>query len=93
MTMTTLSVTTRGQVTFRKDILKHLGIQPGGKIRLDLLPDGRAELKADQPKGSWRALHGMLKGKGDGPRFTIEEINDAIAEAGAAAGVAGLDGK
>ena len=90
MTMTTLSVTTRGQVTFRKDILKHLGIQPGGKIRLDLLPDGRAELKADQPKGSWRALHGMLKGKGDGPRFTIEEINDAIAEAGAAAGVAGL---
>ena len=90
MTVTTLSVTTRGQVTFRKDILKHLGIQPGGKIRLDLLPDGRAELKADQPKGSWLALHGMLKGKGDGPRFTIEEINDAIAEAGAAAGVAGL---
>lgn len=91
--MTTLSVTARGQVTFRKDVLKHLGIQPGGKIRLDLLPDGRAELKADRPKGSWRELHGMLKGKGDGPRFTIEEINDAIAEAGAAAGIAGLDDK
>ncbi len=91
--MTTLSVTARGQVTFRKEVLKHLGIQPGGKIRLDLLPDGRAELKADRPKGSWRELHGMFKGKGDGRRFTIEEINDAIAEAGAAAGIAGLDDK
>lgn len=35
--MTTLNVTARGQVTFRKDILQHLGIQPGGQIRLDLL--------------------------------------------------------
>ncbi|WP_337847799.1 AbrB/MazE/SpoVT family DNA-binding domain-containing protein [Sphingomonas sp.] len=91
--MTTLTVTARGQVTFRKDVLKHLGIQPGGKIRLDLLPDGRAELKADQPKGSWSELRGMLKGKGNGVRLSIEEINDAIAEAGAAAGMAGLDGK
>lgn len=89
--MTTLSVTARGQVTFRKHVLRHLGIQPGGKIRLELLPDGRAELKADRPKGSWRDLHGMLKGKGDGPRFTIDEINDAIADAAAAAGTAGLD--
>ena len=88
--MTTLSVTTRGQVTFRKDVLKHLGIQPGGKIRLDLLPGGKAELKADQPKGSWRELHGILKGKGNGVRLSIEEINDAIAEAGAAAGMAGM---
>ena len=91
--MTTLSVTTRGQVTFRKDVLKHLGIQPGGKIRLDLLPNGKAELKAEQPKGSWRELHGMLKGKGNGVRLSIEEINDAIAEAGAAAGMAGLGKK
>lgn len=63
--MTTLTSTTRGQVTFWKDVLQHLGIRPGGKIRLELLPDGRAELNADQLKGSWRALHGMLKGKGN----------------------------
>lgn len=89
--MTTLSVTTRGQVTFRKDVLKHLGIQPGGKIRLDLLPDGKAELKADQPKGSWDDLRNFLAGKGNGARLTIEEINEAIAEAGAAAGMAGMN--
>ena len=39
--MTTLTVTARGQVTFRKDVLQHLGIRPGDKIELDLLPDGR----------------------------------------------------
>jgi bifunctional DNA-binding transcriptional regulator/antitoxin component of YhaV-PrlF toxin-antitoxin module len=84
--MTILSVTTRGQVTFRKDVLKHLGIQPGGRIRLDLLPDGRAELKAEQPRGSWRALKQFLAGKTNGAKLSIEEINEAIAEAGAAAG-------
>lgn len=89
--MTTLTVTARGQVTFRKEVLKHLGIQPGDRIRLDLLPDGRAELAADQPKGSWRALHGMLKGKGAGVRLSVEEINDAIAEAAVAAAMSGLD--
>lgn len=91
--MTTLTVTSRGQVTFRKDVLKHLGIQPGGKIRLHLLPDGRAELEADQPKGSWQALQGILKGKTNGARLSIEDINDAITEAGAAAGRAGLSRK
>jgi len=39
--MTTLTVTARGQVTFRKDVPQHLGIKPGGRIELDLRPDGR----------------------------------------------------
>lgn len=85
--MPTLTVTTRGQVTFRKDVLKHLGIRPGGKIRLDLLPDGRAQLRAERPKGSWEDLKGFFAGKTNGARLSIEEINDAIAEAGAAAGM------
>ena len=44
--MTTLTVTTRGQVTFRKKVLQHLGIKPGEKIALDLLPDGRGVIRA-----------------------------------------------
>lgn len=91
--MTILTVTARGQVTFRKDVLKHLGIEPGDKIRVDLLPDGRAELKADRGRGSWQELSGMLKGKGNGVRLTIDELNDAIAEAGAAAGNRGVSRK
>jgi bifunctional DNA-binding transcriptional regulator/antitoxin component of YhaV-PrlF toxin-antitoxin module len=88
--MSILTVTARGQVTFRKEVLHHLGIRPGEKITLDLLPGGRAELKAEKPKGSWEDLRGFFAGKTNGVRLTIEEINDAIAEAGSAAGMAGL---
>ena len=84
--MASLTVTARGQVTFRKDVLTHLGIRPGDKIRLDLLPGGRAELKADRPQGSWRAIQGFLKGKTNGARLSVDQINDVIAEAGATAG-------
>ena len=85
--MTTLTVSKRGQVTFRKDVLRHLSIQPGRKIRLALLPDGRAELWAEQPQSSFRELHGFLRGEGNGKRLSIEELNDAIAASGAAAGI------
>lgn len=91
--MTTLSVTARGQVTFRKEVLKHLGIQPGGKIRLELLPDGRAQLSADRPTGTFADLHGMLRHKTDGRRRSIEDIAEAIAEAGAEAGAGGAGGE
>lgn len=84
--MTTLTVTARGQVTFRKDVLQHLGIKPGERIELDLLPDGRAALRAIQQKASFRTLHGFLTGKTSGKVLTVEEMDDAIAEAGAAAG-------
>ena len=89
--MTTLTVTARGQVTFRKDVLKHLGIRPGDKIRLDLLPDGRAELRAERPTGSWEDLHKHFQNRITRPPLSIDEINEAIAEAGAAAGMAGLE--
>ena len=42
----TLSITAKGQVTLRKELLRHLGVAPGDKVVLDLLPDGRAELRA-----------------------------------------------
>jgi bifunctional DNA-binding transcriptional regulator/antitoxin component of YhaV-PrlF toxin-antitoxin module len=87
--MTILTVTVRGQVTFRKDVLRHLGVQPGGKIHLDLLPDGRAELTAEKPKRSFEEWRGFLRGKTNGARLSIDEIGDAIAESGSAAGAGG----
>ncbi|MCC8393489.1 AbrB/MazE/SpoVT family DNA-binding domain-containing protein [Paraburkholderia sp. MMS20-SJTR3] len=47
-----LTVTARGQVTLPKEVLQHLGIKPGEKIELDLLPNGRAILKASPSAGS-----------------------------------------
>jgi antitoxin PrlF len=40
---TTLTVTSKGQVTLRKDILRHLGVAPGQKIDIEMLPDRRLE--------------------------------------------------
>jgi bifunctional DNA-binding transcriptional regulator/antitoxin component of YhaV-PrlF toxin-antitoxin module len=84
--LTTLTVTARGQVTFRKEVLQHLGIKPGERIELVLLPNGQASLRAVSRRKSLRELQGFLKGKTNGRALTIEEMNDAIAEAGAAAG-------
>jgi len=76
--MTILSVTARGQVTFRKDVLQHLGIRPGEKIELDKLPDGRVTLRAARPAGTIENFLGLLAGKTD-KVATIDEINDAAA--------------
>ncbi len=84
--MTTLTVTSRGQVTFRKEVLQHLGIQPGQKIRLDLLPDGRAALSADRPQGAWSDLSGFLKDRTNGARLSLEEISELTAQAGDTSG-------
>ena len=35
--MITLTVNVKGQVILRKDLLKHLGVHPGGKITVDKL--------------------------------------------------------
>ena len=76
--MATLTVTTRGQVTFRKDVLQHLGIRPGEKIELDKLPDGRIVLKATRPSGAIDGFLGLLAGKTK-KIATLDEINDAAA--------------
>ena len=77
-TMTTLTVTVRGQVTFRKDVLQHLGIRPGEKIELDKLPDGRVTLKAVRPTGKIDGFLGLLAKKTK-KVATLDEINGAAA--------------
>jgi bifunctional DNA-binding transcriptional regulator/antitoxin component of YhaV-PrlF toxin-antitoxin module len=76
--MATLTVTARGQVTFRKEVLQHLGIKPGDKIELDLLPDGRGVLKAARPTGTIDGFVGLLAGRTK-KVATIEEIKAAAA--------------
>ena len=88
--MTTLTTTARGQVTFRKDVLQHLGIKAGEKIELELLPDGHASLRAARRKGRIEDFFGCLAGKTD-IKLTIDEMNEAIEQAGAEAGMAGLE--
>ncbi|MGO8127030.1 AbrB/MazE/SpoVT family DNA-binding domain-containing protein, partial [Rhizobium ruizarguesonis] len=44
--MATLTVTAKGQVTLKKEVLQHLGVRPGDKIYVDLLPGGKLEVIA-----------------------------------------------
>ena len=77
--MAILSVTVRGQVTFKKEVLQHFGIKPGEKIELDLLPDGRGMLKAARSTGTIDGFVGLLAGRTK-KVATIEEINEATTQ-------------
>jgi AbrB family looped-hinge helix DNA binding protein len=77
--MPTLTVTAKGQVTLRKDLLTHLGVQPGDKIIVDKLPDGRVEVKAALPAGRISDVFGMLK-RQHGHSLSINAINRIAAE-------------
>ncbi len=76
--MATLTVTAKGQVTFRRDVLQHLGILPGQQIELVKLPNGRIALSAATPQGRIDDFIGMLSGKTE-KVATLDEINDAAA--------------
>jgi bifunctional DNA-binding transcriptional regulator/antitoxin component of YhaV-PrlF toxin-antitoxin module len=76
--MSTLTITAKGQVTLRKDFLKHLGVQPGEKITVDKLPDGRIVVKAARPKGNISDVFNFLK-RENGPSLSIEEISKVVA--------------
>lgn len=38
--MSTLTVTAKGQITLRQDLLKHLGVAPGQQVEVHKLPNG-----------------------------------------------------
>ena len=77
--MSTLTITAKGQVTLRKDILNHLGVQPGETVTVDKLPNGTIEVRAARPTGKISEVFGSLKRKGQ-RRLSIEEIGRIAAE-------------
>ncbi len=73
--MPILTVTAKGQVTLKQDLLKHLGVQPGQKIEADKLPDGRIVVKAAAQDGSISDFVGCLSHR-NVRKLTLEQIND-----------------
>ncbi|MEN9864620.1 MAG: hypothetical protein RL748_210 [Pseudomonadota bacterium] len=76
--MTTLTVTAKGQITLRQELLKHLGIGPGQKLEVEMLPDGRIIAKAAS-SGSLEDFFGCLA-QPAGPVLSIDEINQIAAD-------------
>jgi hypothetical protein len=77
--MTTLTVTAKGQVTLKREFLEHLGVGPGQKVEVTALPGGALQIRAPRRTGRISDLFGMFHDP-NGPKLTIEEINDVIAD-------------
>jgi bifunctional DNA-binding transcriptional regulator/antitoxin component of YhaV-PrlF toxin-antitoxin module len=77
--MPTLTVTAKGQITLRQDLLRHLGVAPGGRISVHKLPNGRIEVSAETPTGDISRIFGVLHRPNTTPHSDAE-IDRAIAE-------------
>ncbi len=78
--MATLTVTGKGQITLKQELLRHLNVTPGQKVEVEKLPDGRLIVGATPKTGSIENFIGSLEQKG-GPRFTIAQIKRFTEEA------------
>lgn len=77
--LSTAKITTKGQITIPKHVRDSLNLKPGDKVRFEVDDDGGARMKA--MNRSIDDIVGMLKPYYDGPAISVEEMNDAIAEA------------
>ena len=77
--MTTLTITTKGQITLKQSLLRHLGVGPGQKIEVDKLPEGRVVVKAARQEGAISDFIGCLSSQ-DTRSLSIDEINDIAAQ-------------
>ena len=73
----TLTVTSKGQITLRKEVLAHLGARPGDKLDVDLLADGRMQLRPKRGTSA-AAIFGMLV-KPAAPPLSIDALNEIAA--------------
>jgi antitoxin PrlF len=77
--MAMLTVTAKGQITLKQDLLRHLNVAPGEKVEIDKLPNGKLVVRPAARKGSIDKFIGSLEQKG-GPKLTIEQINEIAAK-------------
>jgi bifunctional DNA-binding transcriptional regulator/antitoxin component of YhaV-PrlF toxin-antitoxin module len=75
-----LTVTAKGQVTLRRTVLHHLGVKPGEKVKVSLLPDGRVELMPAAERADISSLRGALRRPGQ-RAVSVREMQEAV-EAG-----------
>jgi hypothetical protein len=82
--MSTLTITAKGQITLRRDLLQHLGVRPGEKVLVNKLPDGRIEVRAARQTGRISDVFDFLKREG-GPCLSVEEMTEVAARSWAGA--------
>jgi len=76
--MPLLAITAKGQLTLRRELIQHLGIQPGERIECEKLPGGVLRLRSAQASGTIEGFLGLLAGRTE-KVATLEEIDEAAA--------------
>lgn len=78
--MATLTITAKGQITLKQDLLRHMNVTPGQKVEVDKLSGGRLVVQPVAKTGSINDFIGSLEQKG-GPRLTIAQIKKITEDA------------
>ena len=88
--MNTVTLTAKGQCTFKKSLLEHMGIKPGNsgqKLIIKKLPDGSLKIQANATYFPLQELQGCIR---TNAKHSEEDIQNAIAQAYAKSGSSGL---
>jgi hypothetical protein len=75
--MQVMMLTAKGQFTFDKQLLQHLGVKSGEKVLVKKLPDGSLKVEAEKHQIDILSLSGSLKGE---VRLSDAELQAAIRE-------------
>ena len=81
--MASAAVTSKGQITIPVSVREDLGLKPGTRVEFVKIANGQYAIRPATI--SIMSLRGMLHEPGQ-RAATIEEMNEAIAEAGASSG-------
>jgi antitoxin PrlF len=76
--MPLLTITAKGQITLKRELLQHMGLRPGDQIEVEPGPRGRLEMGPVEPRRPLAGLVGILPS--NGRRASLEEIQRAIEE-------------
>lgn len=85
---TAMTLTAKGQFTFNKSLMEHLGIKAGEKIIVKKLPDGSLKVEAAKKQIDILSLAGSLK---TNVQLTDDELQQAIQHSYIQRGTKGLE--
>ena len=75
--MSSLTITRKGQITLRRELLQFLGLTPGQKVEVNKLANGVLALQAASPQGL-ESFVGCLPPPDQA--LSVEDMNRVIAE-------------
>ena len=91
----TLKTTAKGQVTFSKSLLEHLGIWAGEELSVLRMPDGKLEIGSAAKELTFAEFRKIAQAKSrqidNGVRASIDDIQGAISKAYVEHGARGQD--